>query len=58
MLIRMTAPLFPIALGVIREVSAPSYSDRLKQEQEISKERAKYHTMDELLNSGETWEVK
>ncbi len=58
MLIRMAPPLFPLALGVIREVKAPSYSDRLKQEQEISKERAKYHTMDELLSSGETWEVK
>ena len=57
MLIRMTTPLFPVALGVIREVKAPAYSDRLKLEQEICKERAKYHTMDELLNSGETWTI-
>ncbi len=58
MLIRMDTPMFPVALGVIREVAAPSYSDRLEQEKEISKQRAKYHTMDELLNSGDTWEVK
>ncbi len=58
MLIRMAPPHFPLALGVIREVEEPAYFEKLAQELEISKQRAKYNTMDELLNSGETWTIK
>jgi 2-oxoglutarate ferredoxin oxidoreductase subunit beta len=57
MLVRLAPPKFPVVLGVIREVKSPAYADLLEDEVRRSKERAKYNTMDELLNSGETWTV-
>ncbi|NJN42144.1 MAG: 2-oxoacid:ferredoxin oxidoreductase subunit beta [Flammeovirgaceae bacterium] len=58
MLARLTPPKFPMILGVIREVKAKAYYQMMEEEFEMSKTRAKYHTMDELLHGGETWEVK
>lgn len=58
MLVRLAPPNFPMVLGVIREVAAPSYTERLKEEILRSTERSKYKNMDDLLSSGETWEVK
>ena len=58
MLARLTPPKFPMILGVIREVKAKAYYQMMEEEFEMSKARAKYNTMDELLHGGETWEVK
>ncbi|MCB0395900.1 MAG: 2-oxoacid:ferredoxin oxidoreductase subunit beta [Flavobacteriales bacterium] len=58
MLIRMHGPSFPTALGIIRSVESPTYNDILVQQQVNATKNAKFKTMDELLNSGETWEVK
>ncbi len=58
MLVRMKPPAFPVALGVIREMKAPSYADRLAEELAQSAQKSKNKNMDDLLNSGETWEVK
>ncbi|MBX2942558.1 MAG: 2-oxoacid:ferredoxin oxidoreductase subunit beta [Cyclobacteriaceae bacterium] len=58
MLIRLKPPEFPMVLGIIREVSAPAYSQRLEEELKHSSQKSKYTCMDDLLNSGETWEVK
>lgn len=57
-LIDMEGPNFPIALGVIRAVDAPTY-DYLMEEQ-ISRVQAKstIKCMDDLLNSGSTWDVE
>ena len=58
MLIRMKPPEFPMALGIIRAVEAPTYDDLIYNQIKHSQENAKFKNMDELLNSGNTWEVE
>jgi len=57
MLVKMSLPEFPMALGVIREVEAPTYDAMIGEQIEQSKKSAKIKNMDDLLNSGSTWEV-
>lgn len=58
MLINMRPPEFPVALGVIREVEAHTYEVALEEQIAEVKAKSKITCMDDLLNSGETWEVK
>ena len=49
---------FPVALGVIRDVDAPTYDDAVSQQiQEVSAQK-KYHNFAELLETNDIWEVK
>ncbi|HPS04963.1 MAG TPA: 2-oxoacid:ferredoxin oxidoreductase subunit beta [Tenuifilaceae bacterium] len=58
MLANMEFPEYPIALGVIRNVKDSTYDDNVRdQVLEVMKD-AKIKCVDDLLNSGETWEVK
>ena len=59
MLAAMRYPDYPVALGVIRDVDEPCIYDAAVEAQvEEVKTTSNIHTMDELLHSGETWEVK
>ena len=58
MLARMRPPEFPAALGTIRAVRRSTFDEGLLNQLEYEKENAKFKTVDELLKSGETWEVK
>ena len=58
MLVNMKGPDFPVALGVIRDVEEKSYDQNVAEQIEQVKENSKIHSIDELLNSGATWEVK
>lgn len=58
MLVNMKAPEFPVALGVIREVEAHTYDEALDEQIEEVKKTSNIHCMEDLLNSGDTWEVK
>jgi 2-oxoglutarate ferredoxin oxidoreductase subunit beta len=58
MLVSMKAPEFPVALGVIRDVDAPTYDEAFEQQVEEVKQKSKIKCMEDLLNSGDTWEVK
>ncbi len=58
MLIRMSPPDFPMALGIIRAVKAPTYDQLVEQQYQQSLEKASFQSVDELLRSGNTWEVK
>ena len=58
MLVNMKAPEFPVALGVIRDVEDQTYDQALDDQIEEVKKISKIHCMDDLLNSGDTWEVK
>ena len=58
MLARMRPPEFPAALGIIRAVRFSTFDEGLLSQLEYEKENAKFKTVDELLKSGETWEVK
>ena len=49
---------FPVALGVIRDVDAPTYDEAVSaQIAEVSAQK-KYHNFAELLETNDTWEVK
>ncbi len=49
---------FPVALGVIRDVEAPTYDDALHQQIEEVKAQKKYHNFAQLLETNDIWEVK
>ena len=49
---------FPIALGVIRDVDAPTYDDSVTAQIEEVKAQKKYHNFAELLETNDIWEVK
>ena len=54
----MEGPNFPIALGVIRDVEAPTYDEAVEAQIEEVKTKKPYHTFEELLLTNDTWEVK
>ncbi len=58
MLVNMKAPELPVALGVIRCVSDQTYDDCVRDQLIEVRQRAKIFNVDQLLHSGETWEVK
>ncbi len=57
MLARMSFPEYPVALGVIRSVEGSVYEDKLSAQIEHEQETNPIKCMDDLLNSGNTWEV-
>ena len=48
---------FPVALGVIRDVEAPTYEASVSAQIEEVKAQKKYHNFMELLETNDTWEV-
>ena len=56
-LINMALPEFPVAMGIIRSVEAPVYDQEMKKQIETIQAKRKITCMDELLQSGNTWEV-
>jgi 2-oxoglutarate/2-oxoacid ferredoxin oxidoreductase subunit beta len=57
MLANMTYPEYPVALGVIRNVKDSTYDDNVRDQVLEVMKTAKIKNVDELLRSGETWEV-
>lgn len=58
MLVSMKAPDMPVALGVIRDVDGDTY-DNLMQDQVLDiQKQSSIKSVDDLLNSGDTWIVK
>ena len=57
MLVNMRWPNYPVALGVIRNVSSPSYDFSVHAQINKVKETSKIKCMDDLLNSGNTFEI-
>ena len=54
----MKGPDYPVALGVIRDVSDVTYDDGVRDQVRDIMRTSKIHSVDELLHSGSTWEVK
>ena len=54
----MEGPDFPVALGVIRDVEAPTYETAVAEQIEEVKATKKYHNFEELLLTNDIWEVK
>ena len=57
MLANMRSPEYPVALGVIRSVDAPTYEIAVRDQIREIKKTARIKSMDDLLNSGSVWEV-
>ncbi|MFA5713261.1 MAG: 2-oxoacid:ferredoxin oxidoreductase subunit beta [Bacteroidales bacterium] len=58
MLIDMKWPELPVALGVIRSVEDKTYNNNVRDQVINAREHAQIKSVDELLRSGATWEVK
>lgn len=56
-LINLQLPEMPVAFGVIRSITAPVYDEELTAQIETVQKNRKITNMDELLRSGNTWEV-
>jgi len=54
----MEGPNFPIALGVIRDVEAPTYDDCVTEQIEEVKAKKAYHTFAELLETNDIWTIE
>lgn len=57
LLINMSAPDFPVAFGVIRQVEINSFDENVWNQLEETRANAKFNSVDELMNSGVTWEI-
>ena len=56
-LINMSLPDLPVAMGVIRSVDAPAYDQEMEKQIQTVQATRKISSMEELLHSGNTWEV-
>ena len=57
MLAKMQLPQYPVALGVIRSIVAPTYDQLLEEQIKEAQKTSKIRNVDDLLNSGDTWEI-
>ena len=58
MLAKMSPPHLPMAFGVIRSAMYPTYDDLVEEQIKYAKENSKIKNMDDLLNSGDTWDIE
>lgn len=58
MLANMRYPEYPVALGVIRAVTGPTYDRSVEEQIAAIQKTAKIKCMDDLLQSGSTWKVE
>lgn len=58
MLAMMDGHELPLAIGVIRDVDAPNYTDELTRQVEEVKGKKNFKSLREYILSGDTWEVK
>lgn len=57
MLANMSLPEMPVAFGVIRSVKASTFNDNVWNQINQEKTKAKFSSIDEIVNSGVTWEI-
>lgn len=57
MLVKMYPPEMPIALGVIRAAKFSTYDDLVEEQIKYAKENSDIKCVDDLLNSGEIYEI-
>ena len=58
MMLAMMSGDMPVALGIIRDVEAPTYDESVHQQLEEVQAKMPSRTLNEFLMSGETWEIK
>ncbi|MGQ1785385.1 MULTISPECIES: 2-oxoacid:ferredoxin oxidoreductase subunit beta [unclassified Saccharicrinis] len=57
-LANMDYPELPVALGVIRSADGLSYDECVEKQLDEVQKNTRVHTFEELVNSGEVWEVE
>ena len=57
MLAKLAPPHFPMVFGVIRSAMYPTYDDLVEEQIKYAKETSNIRNVDDLLNSGDTWEI-
>ena len=57
MLAKMMPPDFPVALGVIRSAKSSTYDDLVEDQIKYAKETSKIKCVDDLMNSGDVFEI-
>jgi len=58
MLVRMSLPEYPIAMGVIRACRSSVYEDLMYEQMATIQAKSKIRTMDDLLTSGNTFKLE
>jgi 2-oxoglutarate/2-oxoacid ferredoxin oxidoreductase subunit beta len=58
MLAKLAPPNYPMVVGVIRSAMFPTYDDLVEEQIKYAKDNTKIKNVDDLLNSGDTWEIK
>jgi len=58
MLAKLAPPHFPMVFGVIRSAMFPTYDDMVEEQIKYAKETSKIKNVDDLLNSGDVWDIK
>ncbi|NOZ47245.1 MAG: 2-oxoacid:ferredoxin oxidoreductase subunit beta [Chlorobi bacterium] len=58
MLVNMRYPDYPVALGVIRSIHAPTYEVSVEAQIDKVQKETNIKNMDDLLRSGNTWEIE
>jgi 2-oxoglutarate ferredoxin oxidoreductase subunit beta len=58
MLANMRYPDYPVALGVIRDITSVTYEESIKNQITKVRQSARFKNMNDLLYSGNTWEIK
>jgi 2-oxoglutarate ferredoxin oxidoreductase subunit beta len=58
LLARMRHPEFPEPIGVFRDVEAPVYDEQVNKQLAHVMEQKGPGNLEELFNSGDTWEVE
>jgi len=58
LLASLTYPQHPLPVGIIRKISSGTFDDALKSHKEHAIKTAKIKTLDDLINSGDTWKIE
>jgi 2-oxoglutarate ferredoxin oxidoreductase subunit beta len=58
MLAKLAPPHFPMVFGVIRSAMFPTYDDMVEEQIKSARETGKIKNVDDLLNSGDVWDIK
>lgn len=57
MLAKMQLPDFPVAMGVIRDTPSDTFNQLMEDQIETAQKASNIKCVDDLLNSGDTWEL-
>jgi len=58
LLVRMSLPELPVAMGVIRNVETNTYDSLMQDQLNLAKSKNKYKNLNEFFHSGDVWEIK